>query len=274
MNVSTMGRRAGMAGVAVVGLAVLLTSSADALARERQRSGAYTGNRGNQGTFERSVTRERGQRSTSATWEGQRGQGSREKSATWDKSTGTGTRSATTTLPDGRTLSRESTITKTGEGAYAVEGTRTGPKGNTTTVDRTVTKQEDGSYAVQSTYTGEGGKTLTTDKTVQKTESGRSVTGTYATGAGASGSFEREITHGDGARTSEGTLTSSDGKTWKRDITTSHADSGMLTRTVTTTNPEGETRTRTGIVTSDPQAIPEGAAATAPSPAPVDSAAQ
>jgi len=213
--------RARVVGVAVVGLVMLLASSADALARERRRSGTYTGNRGNQGTFDRSVTRERGQRGTSTTWEGQRGQGSREESSTWDQSTGTGTRSATTTRPGGRTSSRDSTITKTGEGAYTVEGTRTGL----------------------------GVETLTTDKSVQRTESGRSVTGTYESSAGERGAFAGSATHGEGTVTKTGAIVTDEGKTAERSVTTSLAEPGTVTRTVTTTDLEGETHTRTGTAT-------------------------
>ena len=47
----------------------------------------------------------------------------------WNKAAGTGSYSSTTTRADGKTTSRQGTVTKTGEGSYIVDGTRTGANG-------------------------------------------------------------------------------------------------------------------------------------------------
>ncbi len=42
----------------------------------------------------------------------------------WNKAAGTGRYSSTTTRADGKTTSRQGTVTKTGEGSYTIDGTR------------------------------------------------------------------------------------------------------------------------------------------------------
>ena len=111
----------------------------------------------------------------------------------WNKAAGTGSYSSTTTRADGKTTSRQGTVTKTGEGSYIVDGTRTGANGKVTDVDKTITRNPGGSSAVHSVYTGPEGKTKTVDRTIQKTEDGHNVTGTYSTSGGKSGSYKRSI---------------------------------------------------------------------------------
>ena len=146
----------------------------------------------------------------------------------WNKAAGTGSYSSTTTRADGKTTSRQGTVTKTGEGSYIVDGTRTGANGKVTDVDKTITRNPGGSSSVHSVYTGPEGKTKTVDRTIQKTEDGHNVTGTYSTSGGKSGSFESNVTRTESGVVKDQSLTNQDGNTWKRGIHRTREGSNSL----------------------------------------------
>ena len=130
----------------------------------------------------------------STTVQSERGTAQRNVQRNWDRSSGKGTYSSETTGPGGKTVTRQGTVEKTGEGSYHQTGTITGPQGHTTDVDRTSTRNDDGSRTVNTTYTNEKGETKTVDKTITKTEDGRSMTGSYQTSTGKSGTIESKTT--------------------------------------------------------------------------------
>jgi hypothetical protein len=105
---------------------LILFAQAEVLAGQESRSGSYQG-RKTSGTWQQNVNRTQGHVDRNTTWQNERGQGSRAAEKNWNKETGTGSYSSTTTRADGKTTSRQGTVTKTGEGSYSVEGTRTGP---------------------------------------------------------------------------------------------------------------------------------------------------
>ncbi len=225
-----------------VGSLVLLASfSHPADAGVRERSGTYEGKWSN-GAYQKKVSRKPGALNKTTTWQNQRGEGSHVAGRNWDKEAGTGSYSSSTTLANGKTFSREGTVTRA-ENGYVKQGTITGPQGKTTIVDKNVVKNEDGSRTINSAYTGPEGKVLTTQSTVQKTDDGRLVTGTYSTSGGKSGTYTSEVSREGGVITKEQSVTNVEGKTWDRAVTTTH-EPGHVEREVTTTNPSGKTRHR------------------------------
>ena len=221
----------------------------DAQAGERTRSGKYQGKHSS-GTFEKKVSRQPGHVTKDTTWQNDKGQGTRHMERNWDKGKGTGTYSSSTTRPDGKTASKAGTVTRNEDGSYTQKGTITGPKGNVTDVDRDMKKNEDGSRSVHSVYTKPNDETVTVDKTIKKTDTGRDATGNYSSSTGKSGTFQSSSNVSEGKRTTSQSLTNQDGKTWKRNIDTAK-EGETINRTVTTTNPEGETKTFTQSVTLD-----------------------
>lgn len=136
---------------------LLFLFSLDAFAGQKSRSGNYQG-RKTSGTWQQNVNRSPGHAERTTTWQNERGQGSRVSERNWNKQSGTGSYSSTTTRADGKRTSRQGTVTKTGPGAYTVEGTCTGANGRVTEVDKSITRNPDGSRAVHSVATGpEGG---------------------------------------------------------------------------------------------------------------------
>lgn len=231
-------------GLFLVGLA-----STDAAARERKRSGEYTGKR-TSGTFERKVDRKPGQVTKDTTWQNERGQGSRHSERQWDRESRTGSYSSSTTRPGGAMTSRSGVIRQNEDGSFSQQGTITGPKGRTTQVDREIVKQEDGSRSHQTTYTGPNDQTLTIDKNVSRTDQGRQTTGSYSSSTGRSGTFQSVSTRSGGKITTHRSLTNQDQRTWQRHIETDRTGN-TVTRNVTTTNPEGVEKTFQQSVTFD-----------------------
>lgn len=223
-----------------MGLASLLAWPA--AARDRSRGGTFQGNHGS-GTWASNTSRERGQMNRSTTVQSERGTAQRNVQRNWDRSAGKGTYSSETTGPGGKSVVRQGTVEKTGEGSYHQTGTITGPQGHTTDVDRTSTRNDDGSRHVNTTYTNDKGEIKTVDKTITKTEDGRAMTGSYQTSTGQSGTIESKTVVQDGKITTTGSRTNQDGKTWNRTAETSKTEVG-LHRDITVTNPEGKTRDR------------------------------
>jgi hypothetical protein len=221
----------------------------EAYAGERSRSGSYQGAKTG-GTWQQHSDRTPGHVDRSTTWQNERGQGSRVVEKNWNREAGTGSYSGTTTGADGRTTSRQGTVTRTGEGSYSVEGTRTRPDGKVVEVDRDIRRNPDGSTSVHSVTTGPEGRSRTVDSTTRKTEDGRSVTGTYSTSGGRSGSFDSNVTRTETGVVKSQSVTNQDGQTWRRGIDRTR-QGGTVTREVDVTNPRGQTRSRTGSVTVD-----------------------
>lgn len=222
---------------------------AEVSAGGRVRSGSYQGPRSS-GTWQQRVERTPGQVQRSTTWQNQRGQGSRVSTKYWNKESGTGDYSATTTLGNGRTLSRQGTVTRNGQGSYTVDGTRTGPNGKVTNVKKTLARNADGSTAVHSAYTGPQGKTKNIDSTIQRTAQGRAVSGTYATSGGKSGTFDSKVTRTENGLVKEQSLTNQDGRNWHRNIIRTR-QGNTITRQAEVTNALGQTRSHTSSATVD-----------------------
>jgi hypothetical protein len=224
----------------------------DAYAGQKSRSGSYQG-RQTSGTWQQNINRSPGHAERTTTWQNERGQGSRVSERNWSKESGTGSYSSTATRADGKTTSRQGTVTKTGPGAYTVDGTRTGANGKVMEVDKSITRNPDGSRAVHSVTTGPEGETRTVDSTVRKTEQGRSVTGTYSASGGKSGAFESNVNRTDNGVVKQQSVTNQDGQTWQRGIKRTR-EGGTVGREVTVTNPQGGTRTYNESVTVNPPA--------------------
>src|SRR5262245_42361444 len=72
--------------------------------RTKQRSGTYETSNGNNGTFDSTTARSKGELQRNGSWTNQDGQtGSRSLDRKWDKSSGTGTVSASATGVNGKT---------------------------------------------------------------------------------------------------------------------------------------------------------------------------
>ena len=235
----------------LVALLITVAFGSSAYAKGKTRSGAFNTSRGNSGTFQQNVARQKGSVEKNTTWQNQRGeQGSHNVARNWDKKTGTGTYATSTTGAKGKTFSREGTLTKT-ENGLTQQGTITRANGNEIQVNRTAVKNPDGTYSTQATYTGENGKTLTTNGSVTKTENGRTVTGSYSTSGGKSGTFQSGVEHTADGTTVNRSVTNQDGKTATQDVTRTHKD-GTLTRTATHTGFKGKTGSNTETMTVNP----------------------
>ena len=140
--------------IPAIGVMVVFFSQFQAQAGGRSRSGSYQG-RYSSGTFQQQVNRSAGQAEHRITWQNQNGQGNRISSRQWNPESGSGSYSSTTTRANGKTSSRQGTVTHTGEGSYAVQGTRTGGNSNTN-VYRT---RRENTYTRRIRVTGPDGQT-------------------------------------------------------------------------------------------------------------------
>ncbi len=229
--------KSGNTKLLLVTLVITIAFSSTAYAKERSKSGSFSAGRGNSGTFQQNVARQKGSMEKNTTWQNQRGeQGARNVERKWDKETGTGTYTTSTTGAQGRTFAREGTITR--------------PNGNVIQVNRNAIKNPDGTISAETTYTGGNGKTLTKDAAITKTEDGRTVTGSYSTNTGKSGTFQADVERAADGTTVNRSFTNQDGETATQDVTRTHKD-GTLTRTATHTGFKGKTNTNTQTVAID-----------------------
>ncbi|MBZ0165474.1 MAG: hypothetical protein K8I00_01615, partial [Candidatus Omnitrophica bacterium] len=113
-------------------LSVTLLLATGAEAKERKISGKYQG-RKTGGTFQKKIDRKPGEFKKKTTWQNERGEGQREAQRNWDKKSRSGSYSANTTTAEGKTFSKEGTVSKTGPGRFSQQGTFTGPRGKTST---------------------------------------------------------------------------------------------------------------------------------------------
>lgn len=207
--------------VAVCCLAAVIlsfVSAAKAADHTRTRSGTFESSNGNSGSFSSTTTRGKGHKHTDGSWTNQNGgTGTHQADRTWDKSAGTGSFSSSTTTPNGKSLSREGTVTKTGDGTYQADGSFTRANGKTGTFDATTTKSATGSET-KGTVTGANGKQSSYD--TQVTRSGSDIDRTT-------------------------TVTGPNGKTEEKTVDTHFNGDGTGTRSVEVTKPSGDTETRT-----------------------------
>ncbi|MCB9722283.1 MAG: hypothetical protein H6756_15555 [Candidatus Omnitrophica bacterium] len=225
----------------IICMTTLLTLCLDAgpaPAKERTISGKFQGRR-TEGTFQKKINRKPGEFKKKTTWQTERGEGRREAERNWNKENHSGNYRSATTTADGKTFSREGTVTRTAPGSYAQQGTLTGPRGKTSTVDRTSVRNDDGTRSVDTTYTGPGGKTLDSEKTISYQDGVRTVEGGYNTGTGKSGTFNSRSEVEDGRLRTSRELTNQDGKTWRQN-TELYREDNTLIREVTNTRPNGE----------------------------------
>lgn len=215
-----------IAAVILTGVAVSLFAPASHAAEAttkpkhtKTRSGTYQDSNGGSGTVNSTVTQGGGERTRNTTLTNQYGQtATHAADRTWDKSTGTGTVSTSTTGFNGRSTSRQGTLTKNADGSVSGQGTLTGPKGQTST------------YA---------------DNTV-KTDTGRATTGTITGPKGQSSTFTNDVDHtAPGAVTRTSTLTGPKGQTTEREVSRQVNPDGSGTRVIQVTKPDGTTESRT-----------------------------
>ena len=157
-----------------------------------------------------------------------------------------------TDLISGKTTSRTGTVARNADGSYTAKGQVVGPKGNAATVDKTMTKNDDGSRSMQKTVTTSSGKPMEMDKTMTKNDDGsRSMQKTVTTPSGKTMEIDKTLQKTDtGVVNKTKTVTNQDGKTWTKDVEMSK-DENSITKNVTKTNPEGETKSYTSSATVD-----------------------
>jgi hypothetical protein len=196
--------------------------------RTKERSGTYQGSNGSSGTFDATTVRAKGDVQRNSTLTNQDGKtATRSAERTWDKTTGTGTVSTSTTRLDGKTESREGTLTKNVDGSIAGEGTITGANGKIANYTTTTSKTENGATTT-GTITGPNGKTTSYASTTSKT---------------GAGEISRDTT-----------VTGPNGKSSEKIVSTKLNGDGTGTRTIEVTKPDGttETRSETFTVTTTP----------------------
>ncbi len=186
--------------LAVLSLAVVPEASA---ARERARSAK--GDRG--GSAESRTKRDRGNVERDTTWTNPAGgTGQHSYDRNWDPSTGTGTVAASTTRANGATSSREGTLTKTGPGSVASQGTFTRANGTTGTYQGSTTKTDTGRETARSATTSNG-KTVSSAITTAKTDTGASRTAVRTGPNGGTSTAQTDVTKTDTGYTADRTVT-------------------------------------------------------------------
>jgi hypothetical protein len=101
-----------------------------------------------------------------------------------------------------------------------------------------------------STTTTAGGRTFTNKTTVTRTANGRMVSGQYTNGVGGTGYYSGTVSHAPGVTTKNQQLTTPSGETYYRNVQTTYGN-GSANRTVTRTNPDGTSQSRTVTVNGD-----------------------
>jgi len=233
-------------GAAALAVALLLPSVLLAgQPRVKSRTGTYQSSNGNSGTFKTSTTSGPGSRQSSTIWTNQNGQsGDHASSSNWNKSTDSGSFSSSTTLIDGKSASRNGTITETAPNTYQIQGTQTGFNGQTSTFDFTKTKSASGSSTV-GTITGPKGGVSTYDSTVTKTDNGYTRDTAITGPNGGQTTKDTTFTKSTGETVKNTETTLADGQKTDRVVDTKYNADGSGTRTVEYTGPDGKTQTRT-----------------------------
>jgi len=210
-------------GALILGM-VAVVHAPDADARGRRVSGQVHTQRGT-ATVQRDTVREKGVRSRTTTATGPEGRAaSRSETRTRDRASGTASREVDRTYADGSTRSVESSLQRTGEGAYSGTRTVTGRDGET--------------------------RTQTGDFTRTTTENGASVSGTIQTQSQGAVDYQRDVTRTDGARSVSSSATFEDGTSRTRASSTSRdATTGVVASSASVTNRQGQVRSTTATRT-------------------------
>ena len=211
----------------------------------RTRTGTYQDSKGNSGTTTSSTTRSPGSRDHTATWTNQNGQtGTHTSDSTWNKTTDTGTFSSGTTLTNGKSESRQGTITETAPNSYKIQGTNTGFNGKTSSFDLNKTKTDTGS-STTGTITGPKGGVSTLNSTTTKNENGYTKDTSITGPNGGQTKIDTSLTKTPGETVKNKEVTGPNGKTDDRTVDTKYNPDGSGTRTIENTGPDGKTYTRT-----------------------------
>jgi hypothetical protein len=226
-------------------LCAAVPSASASQQRTRSRTGTFQDSNGNSGTSTSSTTRSPGSRQHAATWTNQNGQtGSHNSDYTWNKTTETGTFSSSTTLTNGKTESRQGTITETAPDNYQIQGTKTGLNGKTSTFDLDKTKSATGSTTTGS-ITGANGGVSTLNSVTTKNDNGYAKDTTITGPKGGQTKIDTTLTKSPGETLKNTEVTGPKGKTEDRVVDTKYNPDGSGTRTVENTGPDGKTYTRT-----------------------------
>ena len=156
---------------------VVLGSVSFSLARDRRRSGSYSGEK-TSGTFQQNNSRKRREINRDLSLQNEKGQGSREYHRDFDKKPGTGSYSSSSTYANGKTSSNTGTIKRNEDGSFTLEGDFSRIRGKTGSVEKNIIKNDDGSWSADATYTSSN-KTLTVNKVIEKDDKGKTVNGSY-----------------------------------------------------------------------------------------------
>jgi hypothetical protein len=202
---TTSSHRSASSLVALFALAILSLTIVPEASAARERARSAKGDRG--GSAESRTTRDRGNVERDTTWTNPAGgTGQHSYNRTWDPSTGTGTVTASTTRPNGATSSREGTLTKTGPGSVASQGTFTRANGTTSTYQGSTTKTDTGRETTRSATTSDG-KTASSTITTTKTDTGASRTVVRTGPNGGTSTARTDVTKTDTGTTAERTVT-------------------------------------------------------------------
>jgi hypothetical protein len=107
-----------------------------------------------------------------------------------------------------------------------------------------------GTASRYATTTTPGGRTFTNKTNAALTGNGWAVNGQYTNGAGGTGHYSSNVVLAPGVTTKHQQLTTASGETYYRQVQTNYG-SNSATRTITLTNPDGTTHSRTITVTTN-----------------------
>lgn len=241
-----------LAVVAIVVVTASFVATVSVQAAERSRSGGYHTRRGEEGSFQTRMDRDRDSTSKETTWQNQRGEGSYQRDTTRDRYTNSWQSERETTNAAGKTSTSTRDGQLDGNGGYKVQGSGAGFNGREWDSETTSVKNEDGLRTTTKTYTGENGGSYTSDKTYTKTDDGWTATGGYETGGGKSGTYDAAGTRTDDGLTVDRSVTNQDGETATQQVQRIWDDETKTgTRTGTGTGFNGRTWDSESSVTYD-----------------------
>ena len=180
---------------------------------------------------------------------------SRDVAVVNDKEAGTRTRDATWTGPNGGT-GTASTVTQKTDTGYTRNTTATNAQGQTATRSAVVTRDaETGTRSVSADRTGFDGRTTSYDSERQRTENGYTQQDTWTRDNGKTVSRDVAVSNDKeaGTNTRDATWKGPNGGTGTVNTVTQKTDNGY-TRSTTAANAQGETATRSAVVTRDAEA--------------------
>jgi hypothetical protein len=107
-----------------------------------------------------------------------------------------------------------------------------------------------GTASRYATTTIPDGRTFTNQTNATRTADGWAVNGRYTNGAGGTGHYSSNVVQAPGLTTKHQQLTTASGETYYRKVQTTYGN-GSAIRTITLTNPDGTTHSRTITVTTN-----------------------